>query len=172
MHRGYFQTYTGNGKGKSSAAFGMAVRAAGAGIRVFIAQFVKKGDFSEIIALSRFSDLIDVKQFGTGRFVGRQPGEEDRTLAENCLRESEDRMLSGNYGLIILDEANCAVSLGLVSIESLLAFAVKKPGNVELIITGRNAHPKLVEMADLVTEMTEVKHYAKAGVPARKGFEF
>lgn len=166
------QVYTGNGKGKTCAALGMALRAAGAGFKVFIAQFMKKGSFSEVKALSRFKDFIELKQFGTGKFIVNAPGKKEVALAQKGLEEAKNAMLSGKYRVIILDEANCAVEKGLLTIQNLLDFIALKPANVELIITGRNVDKNIIAIADLVTEMKEIKHYSKNGVKARKGFEF
>ena len=172
LKKGYVQVYTGNGKGKSSAAFGMALRAAGAGLRVYLGQFIKKGNFSEIKALSHFADLIKIRQFGKGCFVGATPSKYDCDLAKKGLKEAESEMHSGNYDLVILDEANCATWKKLFPAKELLRVISEKPGNVEMIITGRNADPLIMECADLVTEMREIRHYAEKGVPARKGIEF
>lgn len=172
LKKGYVQVYTGNGKGKSSAAFGMALRAAGAGLHVYLAQFIKKGNYSEIKAFARFADIISVRQFGRGCFIRGKPSKKDRDLAKKGLGEAEKELISGNFDLVILDEANCAVSIGLFSASELLGVISRKPSNVEMIITGRNADPLIIESADLVTEMIEIKHYCGKGVRARKGIEF
>lgn len=172
LKKGFVQVYTGNGKGKSTAAFGMALRAAGAGLRVFLGQFIKKGNFSEIKALAIFGDSIKIRQFGRGCFVGQKPSPADCELAHKGLMEAETEMLSGNYDVVILDEANCAVWKGLFTTDELLKVISGKPENVEMILTGRNADPRVVACADLVTEMREIKHYCGKGVPARKGIEF
>ena len=172
LKKGFVQVYTGNGKGKSTAAFGMAMRAAGAGLRVFLGQFIKKGRFSEIKALSCFGDSIKICQFGRGCFIGTEASSIDRSLARKGLEEAEAEMLSGNYDLVILDEANCAVWKGLFTADDLLKVISRKPDKVEMIITGRNADPRVIDFADLVTEMREIRHYSEKGVPARKGIEF
>jgi len=169
--QGYVQVYTGDGKGKTTAALGLALRAAGAGLKIFIAQFVKGAEYSELKALARFSDLITLKQYGRGCFIGQDPGEEDKRLAGVGLTESETAMLSGAYQLIILDEINIATYYSLFPVSSLLALISKKPAGVELVITGRRADPRVVEVADLVTEMCEIKHYYQTGVEAREGIE-
>ncbi|MCX5831677.1 MAG: cob(I)yrinic acid a,c-diamide adenosyltransferase [Deltaproteobacteria bacterium] len=170
MH-GYIQVYTGDGKGKTTAALGLALRAAGAGLKVFIAQFVKGAEYSEIKALGRFSDLITLKQYGRGCFIYQEPAEEDKRLAVAGLEEAEAAMLSGQYQVIILDEVNIATYFPLFSVERLLDLIRKKPADVELILTGRKADPRIVEIADLVTEMGEIKHYYQKGVEARTGIE-
>ena len=169
--RGYVQVYTGDGKGKTTAALGLAVRAAGAQLKVYVAQFLKGGDYSEIKALKRFSDLITVEQFGTGKFIPDEPSLEERQAAQKGLDRVKAIIQAGGYDLVILDEGNVAVSCGLVSVQDLLNIIKLKPQQVELIITGRNVDPALVEKADLVTEMKAVKHYYSKGVAARIGIE-
>jgi cob(I)alamin adenosyltransferase len=169
--KGYVQVYTGNGKGKTTAALGLAVRAAGAGLKVFIAQFIKKGEYSEINALKRFSDLITIEQYGRGRFIKGKPSHEDIQAAGKGLEHIEKIIDSKEYQVIILEEANVAVTSGLFSVEDLLKIIDKKPDDLELVITGRNAMPEIIERADLVTEMKEIKHYYQKGVKARVGIE-
>jgi len=169
--KGYVQVYTGNGKGKTTAALGLALRAAGAGLNVFIAQFVKGRDTSELNALKRLSDLITIKQFGRGVFIHDKPSQADVEAAQAGLSKVKTRIASGQYQLVILDEANVATYLKTFSVEDLLSVIDGKPDDVELVITGRNADPRVIERADLVTEMVEVKHYYQKGVEARKGIE-
>ncbi len=169
--RGYTQVYTGNGKGKTTAAIGLAIRAAGAGLKVFIAQFIKMGDYSEIKALKRFSDLITVEQFGLGRFTNGKPAPEDIAAARKGLERVKSVMLSNYYNIIILEEANVAANLGLFPVQELLKIIINKPYDKELIITGRSASPRIIENADLVTEMKDIKHYYQKGVRARVGIE-
>ena len=169
--KGYIQVYTGDGKGKTTAALGLALRAAGAGLKVYLAQFIKGGAYSEIKALERFSDLITVKQYGRDCFIREKPSEEDRRLASSGLDEAEEFMLSGRYSLVILDEINIATFFSLIPVERLMDFIDKKPAGVELILTGRRADSRIVDRADLVTEMKEVKHYYGKGVEAREGIE-
>jgi cob(I)alamin adenosyltransferase len=169
--KGYVQIYTGNGKGKTTASLGLSLRAAGAGLKVFIAQFLKKGDYSEIKALERFSDLISIKQFGLGRFVKGQPTDEEIHAAQKGLEDVRQAMLSGEYDVIIVEEGNVAVACGLFDAQLLLDLIAQKPDNLELVITGRGAAPEVIEQADLVTEMKEIKHYYQKGVAARVGIE-
>ena len=169
--RGYIQVYTGNGKGKTTAAIGLAIRAAGAGLKVFIAQFIKMGDYSEIKALRRFSDLITVEQFGLGRFTDGKPLPEDIAAAQKGLKQVKSIMASEEYKVIILEEANVAAKFGLIREQDLLVLIVNKPYDVELVITGRYASARVIEIADLVTEMVAIKHYFEKGVPARVGIE-
>ncbi len=170
--KGYVQVYTGNGKGKTTAAIGLALRAAGAGLKVFIGQFIKMGDYSEIrILKERFSDLITLEQFGTRGFIKSKPSPEHFTAANHGLERIKQVMTSGQYQVIICEEANVAVSLGVLTVDDLLSLIANKPDNVEMVFTGRNAHPRLIEAANLVTEMTEIKHYYSKGVKARVGIE-
>lgn len=169
--QGYVQVYTGDGKGKTTAALGLALRAAGAGLRVFIAQFMKGADNSESEALRRFDDLIDVKRHGSGQFIKEIPSEEDIEAARQGLADARRALASGEYQLVILDEANVAVHFGLFSVKDLLDLIAARPPEVELVITGRRAAWEIIEVADLVTEMVEVKHYFAQGVEARKGIE-
>ncbi len=171
MTEGYVHVYTGDGKGKSTAAFGLAVRAAGANLRVYIGQFVKGARYSEIEALECFGDMITVRQYGRGCFLGALPEEEDQRLAADGLAEIRQVLASGEYDLVILDEINIATHLGLIDVETLLSVVRSRPSSVELVLTGRSADRRLIEMADLVTEMREVKHYYAKGVLARKGIE-
>jgi cob(I)alamin adenosyltransferase len=170
MMTGYIQVYTGNGKGKTTAALGLALRGAGAGLQVFVGQFLKQGDYSEIKALSRF-DNVTVEQFGMGRFVRGKPSEAEKIAA----RKGYDRLCgildAGTHDLVIVDEGNVAVSCRLISEQELLALMDRKPEHMELVITGRGATPEVTDRADLVTEMQEIKHYYHQGVMARKGIE-
>ncbi len=169
--KGYIQVYTGNGKGKTTAALGLSLRAAGAGLRVFIAQFNKKGDYSEIKALKRFADLITVEQYGLGRFTDGKPLPEDIVAARKGLKRVKSILSEGEYQVVILEEANVATKFGLFSVQDLLGVMLAKPDNVELVITGRGAAARIIENADLVTEMKAVKHYYQKGILARVGIE-
>lgn len=171
FQRGYVQVYTGDGKGKTTAAIGLAVRAVGAGLRVFVAQFVKSGRYSEIEALDRFAGQVDCRQYGRGCWLRGQPTEEDIQLARAGWAEVLKVIQSGEYQVVILDEADIATWFGLLTVDSLLELIDQKPPNVELVFTGRRADPRLIERADLVTEMREIKHYYQQGVLARKGIE-
>ena len=170
-NKGYTQVYTGNGKGKTTAAIGLAVRAAGAGLKVFIVQFIKMGDYSEIKALQRFSDLITVEQFGLGRFIKGKPTPEDIEAAQKGLERVKAVMASDEYNIVIMEEANVAANVGLFAVNDLLKIIHNKPDDMELVITGRGASSRIIETADLVTEMKEIKHYYQAGVRARVGIE-
>jgi len=168
---GYVQIYTGNGKGKTTAALGLALRGAGAGYRVFIGQFIKSGDFSEIRALKRFSDLITVRQYGLGRFIKGKPSAEDLRQAQSGLNELQQIVGSGDYQVVIIDEGNVAITCELIRENDLLNLIERRHPQTELVITGRGATPQVMAAADLVTEMRPVKHYYETGVPARTGIE-
>ncbi|MFO7667003.1 MAG: cob(I)yrinic acid a,c-diamide adenosyltransferase [Desulfobacterales bacterium] len=169
--KGYVQVYTGDGKGKTTAAIGLSVRAAGAGLKVYIAQFIKMGDYSEIKALKKFSGLITVEQFGLGRFIKGKPSKEDIDAARAGIKKVKSLMESSGYDIIILEEANVAAKCGLISVNDILDLISLKPDNMELVITGRGAAPEVIEKADLVTEMKDIKHYFQKGVQARIGIE-
>lgn len=167
----YIHVYTGNGKGKTTAALGLAIRAAGAGLKVYIAQFVKHGEYSEIKGLKRFSDMITVEQFGSGRFIKGRPSARDVGIAGRGIEKVKSILATGEHQVVILDEAIVAVSLDLFAENTLLDIIASKPDEVEIIITGRGATTKMIESADLVTEMKEIKHYFNNGVEARIGIE-
>ena len=169
MEKGYVQVYTGNGKGKSTAAFGLALRAIGAGYKVIIIQFLKGMEYSEHSAFKRLG--IDYELYGTKEFVIGKPSEEVKSLCKKGLERAKKAFKEG-YDLVILDEANVAVHMEAMELEDLIKVIDEKPENVELVITGRYAPEELMEKADLVTEMREVKHYYQKGVQARKGVEW
>lgn len=169
--KGYIQVYTGDGKGKTTAALGLAVRAAGAGLKVFVGQFIKLGEYSEIKALKRFADLITVEQFGMGGLIKGRPTPEDVAAAQKGLARIQSIMASKEYHMVIMEEANVAVRLELLSVQDLIDIMDSKPEDVELVITGRDADSTIIEKADLVTEMREIKHYYQKGVAARVGIE-
>jgi cob(I)alamin adenosyltransferase len=171
MTQGYVHVYTGSGKGKTTAAIGLAIRAAGAGMRVYIAQFVKGMHYSELDSLKRHEDLITIRQYGRDCFIRQEPVEEDIRAARKGLEEVKGVLSSGEYGMVILDEANIATRYNLFSADELIELIRSKPESVEVVITGRNADPRVIAEADLVTEMKEVKHYYHRGVQARPGIE-
>lgn len=166
---GRVHVYTGDGKGKTTAALGLALRASGAGLRVLVGQFAKGRECSELAALERLG--VTVRRFGLPHFLIGTPSPEDRAAARRGLDEMRAVLAAGAYDLIILDEANIAIQFGLFSVNELLAALATRAPQVEVVVTGRAAHPKLLECADLVTEMREIKHYFRDGVQARKGIE-
>ena len=173
LKKGFIQVYTGNGKGKTTAAIGQAVRAAGAGMKSYIIQFMKEYPYSELNSLRYLSDLITIEQKGGDEFVYKRelPSEEEKANAGDALKKAEKIMLAGLYDIIILDEILVAVYFKLLEINNIVSFIEKKPESVELILTGRYAPREIIELADLVTEMKEIKHYYSKGVISRKGIE-
>lgn len=170
--KGYIQVYTGNGKGKTTAAFGQALRAQGAGLNVFIGQFVKGKTYHENEAIKKHLKNITIKQYGLGCFIIDAPTSEDIKAAQNGLEEIQGIIKNGKHDMIILDEVNIALYFKLLDVDEILSLLENKPDHVEIILTGRYAPPKIIEMADLVTEMKEIKHYYQEGIQARKGIEF
>jgi len=173
LETGLVQVYTGNGKGKTSAAFGLALRAIGRGLKVYIIQFIKGGfDYGELYMVNKLPNLT-LKAFGRGKFVLTKPPEkEDVKLAKQAFQLAEEVVQSGKYDVVILDEINVALSLKLIRLKQVLELIEGKPRHVELVLTGRDAPTEIVEAADLVTEMKEVKHPYKKGLQARKGVEY
>jgi len=169
--KGYIQVYTGNGKGKTTAALGLAVRAAGAGGKVFICQFLKAGDYSEIKAMEKLKDQVTIEHFGLGRFIKGHPDQKDIEAGKKGYKRVARVLEKGEHDLVILDEGNLAVKYNLFSEQDLLDLFNDKPGHVEVVVTGRGASKKIMERADLVVEMKEVKHYFHKGVKARVGIE-
>jgi len=170
--RGFIQVFTGNGKGKTTAALGLALRAFGAGRKVFIAQFIKGMPYSEIEAINKFLPGISIKQYGLDCFIIKNPTDKDVKAARFGLSEVSKIITSGDFDLVVLDEACIAIHYNLFTIHELIRIIKGKPEAVEVVITGRYAPAELIEFADLVTEMNEVKHYYNLGVKARKGIEF
>ena len=168
---GYIQIYTGNGKGKTTSAIGLAIRAVGAGKKVFIGQFLKSGKYSEMNSLQRFPHQIRVEHYGMGKFVKGRPSDEDRKAGQEGYQKIRRILERGDHDLVIIDEGNVAVKYGIISEQSLLDLFNMKPDHVEIIVTGRGATPAVIDRADLVIELREVKHYFKRGVRARVGIE-
>jgi cob(I)alamin adenosyltransferase len=171
MKQGFVQIYTGNGKGKTTAALGLAVRALGAGMNVLFIQFLKGMNTSELEVLSRLGKSMTVRRYGADRFIMAAPAPDDFREAREGLADAVRSMNSGAFDMIVLDEVLVAVRLGLLNAGEVVDMVKAKPAPVELILTGRDAPKELLDVADLVTEMREVKHYFTRGVPARKGIE-
>jgi len=169
--KGYVHVYTGDGKGKTTAAFGLTLRAVGAGFKVYIAQFVKGMKYGELDAVAKFPEQITLKQYGRDCFIHQEPVQADIDAARAGYDEVRRIVASGEYQLVILDEANIATYYKLFTVEELIELIDSRAENVELVITGRKADPRIIEKADLVTEMREIKHYYRQGVEARKGIE-
>ena len=165
------QVYTGNGKGKTTAAFGLALRAAGAGWNVYIGQFVKGRCYSEIKTLKKIGK-IKVEQFGRSCFIKKSPKAIDLQMALAGLKRSNEIIAAKKYRMVVLDEINIAVKLKLLPLGCLLELIKHTPKSIELVLTGRYAHPQIIKLADLVSQVREVKHYYAKGVKARRGIEF
>ena len=173
---GKVQIYTGDGKGKTTAALGLAVRALGAGLDVYIGQFIKGMRYSELATLGTLdralgAGRLEVRQFGRGCFIGREAEAADFEAARSGLDAARDAVLSEDWDLVILDEINVALSKGLLAECDVLDLLDRRPASVELVLTGRGAPGAVLARADLVTEMRCVKHYYEAGVQARDGVE-
>ncbi len=171
--KGYIQIYTGNGKGKSTAAIGQVIRSAGYGLKTYYLMMMKDFAYNEIESLKRFEDLIEVVKIGKDDWVFRKEKAPQLEIekAKLALEEAMKKMLSGNYNIIVLDEVFVSIYFGLISVEDVLPFFNQKPLNVELILTGRYCPQEFIERADLVTEMKEIKHYYQIGVASRRGIE-
>lgn len=169
---GKVQVYTGNGKGKTTAAFGLAIRAVGAGKKVFFGQFVKGKTYSEIEAIQQYVHQITIKQYGRGCFIYKDPTQEDIEAAQIGLQEMANILSAGTYDLVVMDEACIALYFKLFDVELLLMAIKNRAKHTEVVVTGRYAPEELIAMADLVTEMKEVKHYYNQGLEARKGIEY
>lgn len=172
LEKGLVQVYTGNGKGKTTAAFGLALRAVGRGLKVYVIQFIKGGfDYGELYVVDKLQGLT-LKAFGKGKFIIGKPEEVDVVKARKALELTKEVVSGGKYDLVVLDEVNVALHLGLIGLDDVLRLVREKPVHVELVLTGRNAPDEILQVADLVTEMREVKHPYSKGVPARKGIEY
>jgi cob(I)alamin adenosyltransferase len=170
LSKGYVQVYTGNGKGKTTAALGLALRCLCAGNKVFIGQFMKGQDYSELRA-TEFFDGLTMRQFGDVNFVRGKASEEDGRRAKAGLGVIEEALASGKYDMVILDEANTAMQYEMITVEETLAAIGKRPERTEVVLTGRHAPQGIIDAADLVTEMLEIKHYYNSGVMSRVGVE-
>jgi cob(I)alamin adenosyltransferase len=175
--QGLIIVHTGEGKGKTTAALGLALRAWGGGLRVLILQFIKGGqkygELQAIDALRKARPTIEVRQCGRG-FMRRDEAhkEEHISAAREALSVAEEAIVSGEWDLVILDEINYAVKFGLIETEDVLKLLQKKPDSLHLVLTGRDAQPEIVEAADLVTEMKLIKHPFQQGIKAQLGIEF
>lgn len=168
---GYIQLYTGNGKGKTTAALGLSLRAVGANKRVLFAQFVKGRHYSELNSLARFPE-IEIRQYGLDCFIEKAPTELDVKVAKKGLEEVAEAIIQHKYDVIVMDEVCIALYYHLFEIEELVSILHQKPDEMELVLTGRYAPAELYDIADLVTEMREYKHYYQRGIQAREGIEY
>lgn len=173
LSEGKVQVYTGNGKGKTTAALGLALRAVGRGLRVCVLQFIKGGgQYGEHLAAKRLAPLLTIHQTGRDCWIYKDNLDpEDIRIAREALELARQAVSGGEYDLVILDEINGAAWFGLIGVEDILELVGARPEQVELVLTGRSADPQVIAAADLVTEMVEVKHYFQAGVPGRIGIE-
>ena len=171
--QGLIEVYTGAGKGKTTAALGLALRAAGQSMRVYIIQFMKGWPhYGELVSVQKLPE-ITLRQFGRPDFVDKDnPHPEDIRLAREALEHARHIIDGGEHDMVILDEVNVALAWGLIELRELLALLDAKPADMELVLTGRSAHPEVMKRADLVTEMLDIKHPSDAGVAARRGIEF
>lgn len=171
--KGFIQIYTGNGKGKTTAALGLALRAAGHGQRVYIGQFLKGQMYGELVSVKKLAPHIVIEQFGRKGFihVTENPDDEDIERAKRGLKRCFKAMLSKKFRIVILDEINVAVDLKLITEQEVHDLLGQKPEQVEVVLTGRYAPPSFIKRADLVTEMKEKKHYYRRGIMARQGIE-
>lgn len=168
---GNIQIITGNGKGKTTSALGLAVKAVGAGKMVFIGQFLKSGKYSEINSLKKFSNQVTIEHYGLGKFVRGKPSKEDIQAGQTGFLKISQVLEQGRHDLVIIDEGNVAVKYGIIEEKSLLELFDKKPDHVHLIVTGRGATQAVINKADHVIEVKEIKHYYQKGVSARVGIE-
>jgi cob(I)alamin adenosyltransferase len=175
VRRGLIIVNTGPGKGKTTAAMGTALRAVGNGMRVLMLQFLKGSwHYGELDAVQAFGDKFVMKQMGRGfvKVGGAEPDPEDLRLVQEAWGEAERAITSGEWDVVILDEINYAISYGMLDVAKVAEVLERKPDQVHIILTGRNAHPTIVNLADTVTEMREVKHAYQKGIMAQRGIEY
>jgi cob(I)alamin adenosyltransferase len=172
--RGCLQVYTGNGKGKTTASLGLTLRSVGHGHKVFIIQFMKGSDnYGELESARKYLPGVTIEQYGLETFVSREnPSPEDRELAQKGIARAREIVAGGEHDLVILDELNVALDYNLVTLDQVMDLISARPTQVELVLTGRGAHQKVIEAADLVTEVTLVKHPFYKGIEAREGIEY
>lgn len=172
LTKGLIHVYTGNGKGKTTAAIGLGIRAVGEGLKVLMIQFMKGRRYSELDALEQIKDFT-VVQFGRDEFVSKEkPAQIDIDLAYKGFAYAKDVLLKQSYDLVILDEINVALEYHLISLQDVLQLIKEKPESVELVLTGRYAPPELIQQADVVSEILEIKHPYHKGVLSRKGIDW
>lgn len=173
LKQGLIQVYTGDGKGKTTCALGLALRAVGQGLKAYMIQFMKGRPTGEAAAAARLAPDFTIRAFGRPGLVNlRSPAPEDLELVREGFNLARGIIKSGDHDLVILDEINLALTYSLLPLDEVLELLRRRPHWVEVVLTGRAAPPELIELADLVTEMRPVKHYYQAGVPARRGIEW
>jgi len=172
LEKGFIQVYTGNGKGKTGAAFGLALRAIGRGLRVCIIQFIKGGfDYGELHVAGKLP-LLEMAAYGRGQFIRGKPTAEDVIEAKRAFDHAKRAIQNGMFDIVVLDELNMAMHLDLLSVKDVIKVLKEKPPNVEVVLTGRYASKEIIDVADLVTEMREIKHPYAQGIQARRGIEY
>jgi len=172
LKKGYIHIYTGSGKGKTTAALGLGLRAAGAGFKVHMIQFMKGRRYSELDSVEDMPNF-EIAQYGRDEFVSKEnPEQIDIDLAQEGFAHAHEIISNKKYDMVILDEINVAVDFNLIALEDVIKLINEKPEKLELVLTGRYAHPEMIKIADLVTEMLEIKHPYQKGVTARKGVDF
>jgi cob(I)alamin adenosyltransferase len=173
LEKGYIHVYTGNGKGKTTAALGQALRAAGSGLKTYMISFMKDFPYGELRSMQQINQWIRLEQYGNDAFVLNKepPGEKDFRAAKKAFQKAQEAMVSGEFDIVIMDEICIAIYFGLFKKEQVLSMLEQKPEPIELILTGRYCPEELIEIADIVTEMVEIKHYYQKGVLARRGIE-
>jgi cob(I)alamin adenosyltransferase len=171
--KGYAQVYTGNCKGKTTAALGLAFRAMGSGFKTYIGQFMKGQQYGELESARMVAPYITIEQYGRKDLLHVQnpPLPEDVRMAQDGLAKAKQAMLSGDYDIVVFDEILTAHCFHLVSVNAILDLVKTKPDNVEIVLTGRHAPQEVIDAVDLVTEMVEIKHYYTKGIAARQGIE-
>lgn len=172
---GLVLVYTGNGKGKTTAALGLALRQVGWGRRVLVVQFMKgKGNvYGERVAAERYLSLLEIEQHGRDEFVNlSDPAEVDVSLARKALERAGEAMASGDYGMVVLDEVNVAVATAMIDTKDVLAVLEKRHKGTDVVLTGRYCPKEIMDRADMVSEVREVKHHFARGIQARKGIEY
>jgi cob(I)alamin adenosyltransferase len=171
--KGYVQLYTGNGKGKTTASLGLTLRAAGAGLKSIVIQFMKGQHYSELDAVPLLDGRLTIEQYGSGKFCRPENNNftEHLELAKKGYKRAKEVLEEGKYKIVVLDEIVTTLGFKLLSVEEIIGLIDLKPEDLELIITGRGAPEELIERCDLVTEMKEIKHYYTEGIMARKGIE-
>ena len=173
LKQGLIQVYTGDGKGKTTCALGLGLRAVGQGFKVFMVQFLKTEETGEVAAVRRLAPDFTIQSFGIPGFPRlTDPDPQTRDAAQQAFTLARQVILAGEHDLVILDEVNLSLTYGLVSLSEMLEVLRQRPAHVEVVLTGRGAPPELVEFADLVTEMRPLKHYFEAGIKARRGIEW
>ena len=173
VKKGLVIVYTGEGKGKTTAALGLALRAVGQGMRVLMIQFIKgTWKYGELEGAKRLAPDFEIRQMGRGFTWETRDPEGDARAAREVLSHAREAILSGQYNVVILDEINYAIDLGQLELEPVLELIRQKPPALHLVLTGRNAKPEIIEIADLVTEMKEIKHPFQKGILAAKGIDF